>query len=140
MRILGPFSRTDVLYEECLAVRFAVFSDEQGFARHIEIDEYDHIDETLYFALYSDTSDKVVGTIRMVIIDKDVVMPSTELHLQASTLSSDQVRAGKLGRLAVLKEYRGVGGGRMLMEALMKEACLEKYGVQAIVVSTVLLI
>jgi hypothetical protein len=53
MNVTEPFTRSSnpSLFNACLAVRFAVFSDEQGFDRDVEVDAYDYSDDTLHFAL-----------------------------------------------------------------------------------------
>lgn len=74
-------------------IRFAVFVEEQGVPFEIEIDEYDTVS---IHALAFD-GEKAVGTGRL--------LPD-----------------GHIGRMAVLKRFRGKGIGGALLEALMKAA------------------
>lgn len=74
-------------------IRFAVFVEEQGVPFEIELDEYDAVS---IHALAFD-GEKAVGTGRL--------LPD-----------------GHIGRMAVLKRFRGKGIGGALLEALMKAA------------------
>jgi predicted GNAT family N-acyltransferase len=74
-------------------IRFAVFVEEQGVPFEIELDEYDTVS---IHALAFD-GEKAVGTGRL--------LPD-----------------GHIGRMAVLKRFRGKGIGGALLEALMKAA------------------
>ena len=80
----------------CLAIRKAVFTDEQGIA---ESDDVDGLDETAVQLLLHE-GDTPVGTARMLI-------------------NSD---TGKIGRVAVLKTHRGSGLGATLIKAAIAEA------------------
>ena len=80
----------------CLAIRKSVFTQEQGIA---EADDVDGLDGTAVQVLFY--VDQVpVGTARM-LKDSDT---------------------GKIGRVAVLKPYRGHGHGARLIEAAIHEA------------------
>jgi predicted GNAT family N-acyltransferase len=74
-------------------IRFAVFVEEQGVPFEIELDEYDTVS---IHALAFD-GEKAVGTGRL--------LPD-----------------GHIGRMAVLKRFRGKGIGGALLEALMQAA------------------
>lgn len=87
-------SPTDDL-DACMAIRFTVFVDEQGVPAEIEHDDYDAVARHM---LATDKG-RPVGTARIV--------------LQGS--------AGKIGRVAVLKEARGTGLGAALVRACEKE-------------------
>ena len=82
------------LPEEAGEIRRKVFIEEQGFAE--EFDEIDHVAK--HFVIY-DANEMAVGTCRV--------------------FWSDAVQSYVLGRLAVLKEYRGMHFGA----ALVKAAC-----------------
>jgi predicted GNAT family N-acyltransferase len=88
------------LLEECFALRFRVFVDEQGVPPHEELDDFDA--EAQHFAAVLD--DKVVGTARLV--DKGSGV-------------------GKIGRMAVEAQYRGTGIGREVMQSVMSEGFLQ---------------
>jgi predicted GNAT family N-acyltransferase len=77
---------------ELTAVRRAVFVEEQNVPESIELDGRD---SDCWHVLACDGSGKAIGTARM---DSD----------------------GKIGRMAVLREYRGRGVGRKILEAMME--------------------
>ena len=74
-------------------IRFEVFVDEQNVPEELEIDGLD--DEAKHLLVYSD--DEPIGTGR-ILID------------------------GHIGRVAVLKKYRGLGIGKSVMQELIKWA------------------
>lgn len=80
--------------EALLAVRYAVFVDEQGVPIEIEQDEDDPKCEHL---LVSTDEETPIGTARL-------------------------SGSGKVGRVAVLKQHRKQGIGRLLMEAIASKA------------------
>ena len=80
----------------CLAIRKAVFTNEQGIA---EADDVDGLDETAVQFLLHEGKDPI-GTARMLI----------------------DGGTGKIGRVAVLKEHRGAGHGATLINAATEEA------------------
>ena len=82
---------TDARYDDALAVRYAVFVDEQGVH---EVDE--HEEDALHFVAY-DERDEPVGTAR--------------LREYADGI-------GKVERVAVREARRGEGWGAALMDAL----------------------
>ncbi|GAA6058498.1 hypothetical protein JCM10212_006937 [Sporobolomyces blumeae] len=87
------------VYKRCLAIRIAVFVDEQKFTMEDELDEKDAAsDHLLVVDVKEDGTEEDVGTIRW--------WPKP-----------DQA-AGKMGRVAVVQKYRGSGLGRVLIEAL----------------------
>ncbi|EJU05857.1 acyl-CoA N-acyltransferase [Dacryopinax primogenitus] len=83
---------TEELLQQCLAVRFNVFSDEQGFPEDTEIDQYDAPQRSVHFLLRLLPSLLPIGTIRIV------------------------QNPRKLTRLAILSEYRNFSFGRALVE------------------------
>lgn len=87
-------SDTEFEYVKC--IRTAVFTNEQGADAQTEFDEYDSLAD---FALLFD-SDRPVGTARVVRLDKDF----------------------KIGRIAILKEYRGKGYGAVIVRAVLEKA------------------
>jgi predicted GNAT family N-acyltransferase len=79
-----------------LAVRHRVFVEEQGVAPQLESDGRDaHAKHVVAWL-----GDQVVGTARLVV----------------------EGQVGRIGRMAVLREYRGQGVGGRLLAALMKLA------------------
>lgn len=88
-------------FDNARAVRTAVFCDEQGYSVDDEFDEHDEFcDDTAHFVAYD--GERAVGTSRVIIGDSDY--------------------ACKFGRVAVLKEYRKYGVGRLLMNAMLDYA------------------
>jgi predicted GNAT family N-acyltransferase len=86
---------TEQQREDALAVRIAVFVEEQGIAREDEIDEYD--DVAIHCVGYLDGAPVAAG--RLVVMDG----------------------YGKVGRMAVLSEHRGRGIGAAVLVALERE-------------------
>lgn len=88
--------RTDPAIADAFAIRDAVFTQEQGYAAEIDIDDYDDIAH--HVIVYQD--DQAIATARLIPLDN----------------------IGKIGRVAVLKSHRGQGIGLLLMQALMTQA------------------
>lgn len=87
---------TDPSIKDAYYIRDIVFTQEQGFPAEIDIDEYDKV--AWHCILYKDGSS--VGTARLI----------------------PQENVGKIGRVAILKQYRGLGLGAEIMKAIIKEA------------------
>ncbi|AOZ91579.1 GNAT family N-acetyltransferase [Paenibacillus crassostreae] len=83
-------------------IRKKVFVDEQKVPLELEIDEYDNISPDVHHVLIQDNGE-YVATGRIIYYDDDTA---------------------KMQRIAVLKEYRAKGFGRVLMIA-MEELALE---------------
>ena len=83
-----------------------VFVAEQGFPPHEEFDLRDA--ESTHFGVWAEG--KIVGTAR---------------------LFERQPGVGKLGRVALLREYRGRGWGRLLVARVLREA--DEAGLQEVV-------
>lgn len=77
--------------DDAKSIRYTVFIDEQGF--DTEIDEYDDDNKALHIVLYD--NDKAIATARAFEEEKDIY---------------------HIGRVAVLKELRGKGYGREVLE------------------------
>ena len=84
----------NTIVPEARDIREAVFIREQGFAN-----EYDEIDETAKHIVIYD-GEKAVATCRIFWCDKE--------------------NSHHVGRIAVLKEYRGTGLGRLIMSEAEK--------------------
>ena len=89
------------LPEEAKFIRINVFVDEQGF-----VDEFDENDEKSVHILMYDNI-KAIGTCRIIY--------------------SNEHNCYMIGRFAILKEYRGLGLGRKLMEFTEKEI-IKRFG------------
>ena len=87
--------QTDLEREECYALRMRVFVDEQKVPPWEEMDDFDETAD--HFAAFRDGV--IVGTARLVDKGNGV---------------------GKIGRVAVEKEARGLGIGKALMLAVME--------------------
>ena len=80
---------------DALGVRIAVFVEEQGIPREEELDELDEV--AVHCVGYA--GDTPIAAGRLVLSDG----------------------YGKIGRMAVLREYRGAGVGRLVLDALEGE-------------------
>ena len=85
---------------KALEVRNLVFVKEQQVPKELEYDVYDEQDNADYFII-STPEGRVFGTAR---------------------LRAYEVDSGKVQRVAVLSEYRGIGAGALLMEAVEQSA------------------
>jgi predicted GNAT family N-acyltransferase len=88
---------------EASRIRFAVFVEEQGVPRDIELDERDA--QCIHALAYED--EKVVGTGRLVPPDRG---------------TRGMAAASQVGRMAVLPEFRGRGIGSRILDELMGRA------------------
>lgn len=87
---------------EAIALRFAVFVDEQRVPAEEELDEHDDAaDSRAVHALVRDLDDTVLGTGRYFVAD---------------------AQTAQVGRMAVRDVARGRGVGRMLLDALLHDA------------------
>lgn len=77
-------------------IRLAVFVDEQGVPEELELDD----DDVMAWHVVMLDHGKAIATGRL-------------------------LRSGKIGRLAVLKEYRGLGLGGELLKTLLSYGCQE---------------
>ena len=90
------YGDTDPCIQDAYYVRDLVFTQEQGFPAEIDIDDYDKI--AWQCILYKDGA--AIGTARLIPQDK----------------------IGKIGRVAILKEFRGLGLGFKIMETILDQA------------------
>ncbi|KAG0337126.1 hypothetical protein BG004_007763 [Podila humilis] len=95
-----------------MAIRFTVFSDEQGYAREIEVDDIDP--ECLHWVAV-DEAGKGIGTARLYRYSPSV---------------------GKVGRVAVLQSTRGTGLGRQIMEAMERYVAEKELEIEMLVLSS----
>ncbi|GAA5888762.1 hypothetical protein JCM6882_002842 [Rhodosporidiobolus microsporus] len=92
---------TQADWDRAVAIRIAVFVDEQKFSMEDELDDKDaSSDHFLLIAKHEDGTEEDAGTIRW--------WPKPNVHPPA----------GKLGRLAVHKHFRGGGSGKLLVLAM----------------------
>jgi predicted GNAT family N-acyltransferase len=103
-------AETDEAYEDALAVRYRVFVDEQGVDPDIEVD--DHEEEATHFVAYDEG--EAVGVARLRPYDP------AEYGGPASVEYDGPV--AKVERMAVLREYRGQGVGRAILETVEERA------------------
>ena len=90
-------------------VRFTVFVREQGVPPEIELDELDANPEKCLHAAAHDDDGNIIGTGRLI--------------LEQST-----GHFARIGRMAVLKKWRGAGVGAAMLDALCDEAKRRGYG------------
>jgi predicted GNAT family N-acyltransferase len=112
-------------FEAALALRIAVFVDEQGVDPQSERDAIDDDPSTLHL-LARAAEGGVVATGRLVAPFRDT-MHGAEVGLGALDPAVPHI-----GRVAVAKAARGAGAGRLIMTALEQEA-LQRYGVDGVV-------
>jgi ElaA protein len=91
---------------EALAVRVRVFVEEQGFALVEESDDHDRVDRAAVHALARDGATPL-GAGRF--------------------YEAEEAGTVQIGRLAVLREARGLGIGSLLLAALLGEAARRRY-------------
>lgn len=89
----------EAAFPDAYDVRHDVFIEEQDVDEEIEMDGRD--DEATHFVVYDTADDRPVGTAR---------------------LRYEDDGSGKAERVAVLREYRGRGVGRLVMEHVESEA------------------
>ena len=90
-------TQTEAEREQCYDIRKAVFVEEQAVPLELEMDEYD--DVAVHF-LMRDTDGSPLATARLL----------------------DKHGLAKIGRVAVLKDARGLGLGLTLMQFVVDEA------------------
>lgn len=86
-------------FEQSMKIRIQVFVEEQKVPIEEEQDSYDEVAQ--HFGVFQDG--QLIGTGRLVLFEK----------------------GGKIGRVAILPEYRGKGLGRGLIEAIVKAGRLQ---------------
>ncbi|WP_221563926.1 GNAT family N-acetyltransferase [Alkalihalobacillus sp. TS-13] len=89
--------KNDQQMEDAFSVRKKVFILEQKVTEEEEIDEFES--ESIHFVLYNDDH-KTIGAARLRFVED----------------------YGKVERVCVLKEYRGTGAGKQLMQGLERTA------------------
>lgn len=94
------FVKSEVELDQALQIRKEVFVEEQKVPLELEIDEHDIINENVHHVLIQE-GNQYVATGRMIYYDDDTA---------------------KLQRIAVRKEYRKGGYGRILILALENHA------------------
>ena len=99
---------TDANFAHCRAIRMRVFVEEQAVPAELEMDDLDAVATHLLACVDGEP----VGTARLV----------------------DKGEAVKIGRVAVLKEYRGSGVGKSIMEYAIDEA--RRRGYREVVLSS----
>ncbi|AJE44767.1 GNAT family N-acetyltransferase [Celeribacter indicus] len=99
--MIPPIEKTED-FADCLALRLAVFVDEQKVPVEEEVDDLDPV-ATHFIA--RDAEGRPVGTARIVEIDG----------------------TGKIGRVCVAREHRGTGLGAALIEACLAELRLRPH-------------
>jgi len=100
------FGNGDARVREAMAIRFAVFVDEQHVPPGIEIDEHDELDD----------AETVHALVRR-----------GETAIATGRLYRRDPETAQIGRMAVLREARRAGAGRALLDALLDEACRRGY-------------
>jgi predicted GNAT family N-acyltransferase len=94
--------------KEALAIRFAVFVDEQAVPADEEIDEHDRSDPHARHALVRDAHGDRAG-------------------IAAGRYYRRDARTAQIGRMAVAAAQRGRGVGRVVLDALLADARANGY-------------
>lgn len=115
-------------FPDALAVRYTVFCDEQGYARDYERDEHDIFGDNACGV--TDDSGALCGTVHFAAYDEDKAIPVGTGRI----IFGDGEFPCKIGRIAVLKEYRRFGVGRLIMNALI--AFAKQKGAEEIVLDS----
>lgn len=87
----------NTLPREAIEIRFQVFTLEQGFAKEVDLDDFDY--KSVHILVY--INNKAIATARMFKEDEN---------------------AFHVGRIAVLKEYRNQGVGSFILSVFEKKA------------------
>lgn len=98
------------LLNKYFSVRRRVFVEEQGVDISIEIDEYENRADTIHL-LVTASSGEPVGAGRLI---------ACEIH--GPHERTEGAAAAKIGRVCVLKEFRGLGAGKLIVEKLLEAA------------------
>lgn len=98
-------ARTESDREKCFDIRRSVFIVEQKCPPKLEWDDFEH--SATHFLAWSE--DKIVGTARM------------------REVTHDGTAVAKLERFAVMREWRGRGFGRLLIQAVIDYASDQGY-------------
>ncbi len=109
--------RTDDAYEDAVAVRMAVFVDEQGIPEELELD--DHEDEAVHFVAYADDGDDHDGP------GHGHDEPGEPIG--AARLREPDDGVGKVERVAVLPDHREQGIGAELVRTVERVARARGY-------------
>jgi len=107
-------------FDDALAIRFAVFVDEQAVDPDSERDQLDDDPRTLHCVAYADDGTPVaVGRL---------LAPHTDvMHGSGTPHGNMDPAAPHIGRVAVVAKARGTGAGRAVMDFL-EAAALERHG------------
>lgn len=96
--------------KECYTIREQVFVQEQKVPVEDELDEYDP--KCLHFLISASPTtqddENAVNSVQHAATGRLVILPDNE--------------TGKIGRMAVLKEFRGSGVGKFLLKAIVDHA------------------
>ena len=93
--VISSFGANDENFKKCMEIRFKVFTEEQGVDKDIEFDGLDF--EAAHYLVLADN--KPVATARWRETDEGI----------------------KIERMAVIKEYRGLGIGNLLLRYMLRE-------------------
>jgi predicted GNAT family N-acyltransferase len=111
-------AETDAERADALAVRRAVFVEEQGVPEPLEVDGRD--DESVHFVVYAESETESEGRDAdpSERDDADNPGPDDRRPIGAGRLREVGDGVGKVERIAVLKPRRGEGVGRAIMRTL----------------------
>lgn len=108
------------LGDQCYIIRDKVFLQEQNFPVEEEIDKYDH--KSVHFLI----SEVTVPTKTTDKDDETEEEKKTEIQIRHAATGRltvlDDKETGKVGRICCLKEFRGTGVGKFLLDTIIDHA------------------
>jgi predicted GNAT family N-acyltransferase len=120
--IIIPNACCDELFNKYLEVRRRVFVEEQGVDISIEIDEYEKCGDTLHLVVIA-PSGAAAGAGRLV----HCGFHGPRDGDNAGGAGAKPFKTAKIGRVCVLKEFRGQGIGKLIVEKLIEAARARGY-------------
>jgi len=124
MRVVRVEKSDDRRYEDALAVRYAVFVDEQGVPEELEVDE--HEASATHFVGYRDVEAEADGE-REESGDEPGEGGVRGVPVAAARLREYEPGVGKVERVAVREAHRGEGLGAAVMDAVEAHAAREGF-------------
>jgi N-acyl amino acid synthase of PEP-CTERM/exosortase system len=121
---MSPFDfqkieQNDPRFKDILALRYRVYCEERGFESPedhpdgLETDEYD--DSSIHFAAIARKTQKVVGTIRLILNSEKIFPIEESFEFTKSLPHIERDRLGEVSRLALSRRYcRELKGGLRL--------------------------
>ncbi len=107
-------NKQDMFLEGPLYVRWKIFVEEQGAKEETEIDEHDPVSVHISLIETVDGEDCIIGSVRLLPVYAPVYSEKGPFQ---PTPDNNKCYFGKLGRMAILPEFRGRQLGKDLVKA-----------------------